>query len=265
MKVGAGTHALNCDVRGLDGAPWITFSHALGNDLGLWDEQVSLLENRFRILRYDHRGHGGSDTPPGPYTFDDLMADALALLDHFGIERTHWVGLSIGGMLGYGLAQNHGARLLSLTACDARPDAPPDYAAYFQYRIDTVRDQGMEGVVEPTIARWFTPETRKRNPPSLDAIRASLRATDPVGHEGCCEALKLLSFGSGLDRIRVPTLIIGGAEDKGAPPDVLAETASAIADCRHVVVAGAGHISNIENPGEFNEALEDFLVGNSSA
>ena len=259
MKVDIGNHALNCEVSGPEGAPWVTFSHALGNNLDLWNGQVSLLQDRFRILRYDQRGHGRSDAPPGPYSFADLMADAVALLDHFDIDRTHWVGLSIGGMLGYGLAQEHGNRLLSLTACDARPDAPPDYADYFQYRIDTVRAGGMEGIVEPTIERWFTPATRRQNPPSLDGIRAALRATSPAGHEGCCEALKRLAFGSGLARIGVPTLIIGGAEDKGAPPEILAEAARAIPDCRHVVVPRAGHISNIENPASFNEALEEFL------
>lgn len=261
MKIQSPSHTINCEVSGPEGAPWVTFSHALGNNLGLWDAQAALLGDRFRILRYDHRGHGGSEAPPGPYGFADLAADALALLDHFGIERTHWVGLSIGGMLGYGLAQRHGGRLLSLTACDARPDAPPDYAAYFQHRIDTVRDGGMEAIVEPTIERWFTPGTRRRNPPELDGIREALRTTDPAGHEGCCEALKRLAFGARLGEIGVPTLLIGGAEDKGAPPEVLAQAAAAIPDCRHVVVPAAGHISNVENPADFNRALEGFLLG----
>ncbi len=259
MKVSVGDFEINCKVEGVEGAPWITFSHALGNNLTLWDDQVALLKDRFHILRYDHRGHGGSDAPPGPYSFDDLMVDAIALLDHFGIEQTHWVGLSIGGMLGYGMAQNHGDRLLSLTACDSRPDAPPDYAAYFQYRIDTAREKGMEGVVEPTVTRWFTPATVAANPPSLDKVRDMLRSTNPVGHEGCCEALKRLAFGPGLNTITVPTLIIGGDEDKGAPPAVLAEAAAAIPDCRHVVIEKAGHIANIENPAAVNAAILAFM------
>ena len=259
MKVSVGKFELNCEIEGSEGAPWITFSHALGNNLSLWDDQVALLKDRFRILRYDNRGHGKSDAPPGPYSFDDLMVDALALLDHFDINQTHWVGLSIGGMLGYGMAQNHGERLLSLTACDSRPDAPPDYTAYFQYRIDTARAEGMEGVVEPTITRWFTPETCAANPPSLDRVRAMLRSTSPIGHEGCCEALKRLAFGTHLSNIAVPTLIIGGAQDKGAPPDILAQAAAQIPNCRHVVIEAAGHISNIENPDAVNAALSGFL------
>ena len=259
MKVSVGSFNLNCVVEGQEGAPWITFSHALGNNHTLWDDQVELLKQRFRILRYDQRGHGLSDAPPSPYSFEDLMLDAIRLLDFFNIEKTHWVGLSIGGMLGYGMAQHHADRLLSLTACDSRPDAPPDYAAYFQYRIDTAREKGMEGIVEPTITRWFTPETCAKNPPQLDKIRNMLRTTNPVGHEGCCEALKKLAFGAGLSNISIPTLIIGGAQDKGAPPDVLAEAASAIPDSKHVVVDDAGHIANIENPHAVNTALSKFL------
>ncbi len=258
MKVRIGNFEINYEVCGPEKAPWVTFSHALGNNLSLWDEQVALLCDRFRILRYDHRGHGASDAPPGPYSFDDLERDVIQLLDHLGIERTHWVGLSIGGMLGYGLAQHNGERLLSLVACDSRPDAPPDYAAYFQYRIDTVRAGGMEAVVEPTIERWFTPKTRQSNPPVLDKVRAMLRSTSAEGHEGCCEALKRLSFGSGLSRIAIPVLVLGGAEDKGAPPDVLAEAAAAIPDSRHVIIEAAGHISNLENPKAVNRALEAF-------
>jgi len=260
MKVSVGDFEINCEVEGVEGAPWITFSHALANNLHLWDDQVALLKDRFRILRYDHRGHGGSDAPPGPYSFDDLMVDAIALLDHFGIKKTHWVGLSIGGMLGYGLAQNHGDRLLSLTACDSRPDAPPDYAAYFQYRIDTAREKGMAGLAQPTVERWFTPETVAANPPSLERVREWVRSTNPVGHEGCCKALKRLAFGSRLGDIEVPTLLIGGEKDKGAPPEILAEAADAIPNCRHDVIARAGHISNIENPEDFNIALTTFLT-----
>lgn len=123
----------------------------------------------------------------------------------------------------------------------------------------------MEGVVEPTIERWFTPETCSINPPTLDKVRNMLRTTNPVGHEGCCEALKRLAFGSRLGEIKVPTLIIGGAEDKGAPPAVLAEAAAAIPGARHVVIEGAGHISNIENMEAFNEALLGFLTEQSVA
>ncbi len=240
-------------------APWVTFSHSLAANSGLWEEQVELLKDRFQLLCYDQRGHGNSSGPPGPYTFDMLIDDAIGIWNYLGIEQSHWVGLSIGGMIGYGLAIKYPNRLLSLTACDSRPDAPPDYQDYFQYRIDTAREKGMEGLVEPTIERWYTDKTRHANPPLLNRVRDMIRSTDPVGHEGCCEALKTLSFGSRLREIAVPTLIIGGAEDKGAPPDAMAETAGKIPGAEHVVIDGAGHISNTENPQQFNQALLSFL------
>ncbi|MGF1608428.1 MAG: alpha/beta fold hydrolase [Kiloniellales bacterium] len=264
MKVKVDGIDFNCLVEGPEGAPWITLSHALANNLTLWDEVAARLEDRFRVLRYDQRGHGQTPAVPGPYGFDDLIGDVIGLWDALGVERSHWAGLSIGGMIGYGLAIRHPERLLSLTACDSRPDAPPDYAAYFQYRIDTARAKGMAGLVEPTIERWFTPETRAKNPPVLDRVRAMIASTDPLGHEGCCEALKTLAFGPQLHQIRVPTLILGGERDKGAPPEALAEAAARIPGARHVVIPAAGHISVLENSEDSIAAMESFLAAQTA-
>lgn len=251
---------MNFEVRERKGAPWLTLSHALANDLTLWDDVVAALGDRYSILRYDQRGHGASEaTPAGPYTFPMLVGDAISLLDHVGIDKTNWIGLSIGGMIGYGLAIDHGDRLNSLIACDSRSDAPPDYAAYFQSRIDKAREYGMEGVVESTIERWFTPASVAANPPALDKVRKMIRSTSPAGHEGCCEALKTLSFGSRCPEIRVPTLILGGAEDKGAPPEKLAEVAAKIPGARQVVIPAAGHITALENPDAFMAEVAKFL------
>jgi len=253
--------SINYEVSGSAGKPWITFAHALCNNLTLWDDQVALLVDDFHILRYDIRGLGQSSAPEGPYSFPMIIADALALMDYVGIDKTHWCGLSIGGMMGYGMAQQHGDRLLSLTACDSRPDAPPDYQAYFQHRIDVAAEEGMEGLVDSTISRWFTPESVAANIPVLDKVRAMIRGTDPTGHAGCCEALKTLAFGAKLGTITVPTLLIGGANDKGAPPEALADAAKAIPGAKHVMIPAAGHISNLENPTDFNAALKAFLDG----
>ncbi len=259
MEVDLNGITLNYEISGTEGKPWITFSHALCNNLSLWDEQAEILGEEFRILRYDHRGLGKSSAPKGPYTFPMIIGDALALLDHLCIDKTHWCGLSIGGMMGYGLAQDHGDRLLSLVACDSRPDAPPDYQSYFQHRIDVAESEGMEGLVESTIERWFTKASVEANISVLDKVRSMIRKTDQTGHAGCCEALKTLSFGARLGEITVPTLIIGGAEDKGAPPEALAAAASQIPNSKHVIVPAAGHISNLENPSDFNRELKTFI------
>ena len=259
MKANVNGISINYEVSGTQGKPWITFAHALCNNLTLWDDQAELLKGEFRILRYDHRGLGQSSAPEGPYTFPMIIKDALTLLDHVGIEQTHWCGLSIGGMMGYGLAQDHSNRLLSLIACDSRPDAPTDYQAYFQHRIDVAAEEGMEGLVESTIIRWFTPESVAANIPILDKVRGMIRSTNQTGHAGCCEALKTLAFGSRLNEISISTMIIGGAKDKGAPPEALAEAANAIQGAKHVVIPDAGHISNLENPADFNAALKAFL------
>lgn len=252
--------AFNAQIDGKEGAPWIVFSHALANNLSLWDDLVDELKDDYRILRYDQRGHGKTQAVPGPYTFPMLVKDSIGLMDGAGIDKAHWIGLSIGGMIGYGLAIEHGDRLRSLVACDSRPDAPPDYAAYFQGRIDKAKAAGMAGLVDSTVERWFTPESVSSGLPVIQKVKGMIGSTDPVGHEGCCEALKTLSYGPRLHEIRVPTLIIGGAKDKGAPPDKLAEAAAKIPGAEHVVVPDAGHISALENPPAFTAAVKSFLV-----
>ena len=154
---------------------------------------------------------------------------------------------------------HHPERLKTIIACDSRPSAPRDYAAYFQSRIDKAREKGMEGVVESTIERWFTPETRAQNLPVLDRVREMIRTTNPVGHEGCCEALKSLAYEPHLHRITVPALLLGGEKDKGAPPEALARAAAKIPEAEHVVIPAAGHISALENPSAVLATIEDWL------
>ena len=249
----------NYSIQGKQGQPWITFSHALANNLTLWDDIADELSDNYMILRFDHPGHGGSQAVPGPYSFDMLIKNAMGLWDALNIQKSHWVGLSIGGMMGYGLAANYPDRLISLIACDSRPDAPPEYAEYFQYRIDTARKNGMEGLVKSSIERWFTQESVANNIPCLDKVREMILTTDPMGHEGCCEALKKLSFGQILNQIKIPTLVLGGALDKGAPSDILAETVAQIPGAKHAIIPDAGHITVLENPNSFHQNVIEFL------
>jgi 3-oxoadipate enol-lactonase len=259
MKLEANGVQLNVEIEGQEGAPWITLSHSLACNLSMWDEQVGILRERFRVLRYDLRGHGGSSAPNGPYTFAMLESDVVALWNTLKIEKSHWLGLSIGAMIGYGLAIEHGDRLLSLMACDGRSDAPPDYQAFFQQRIEVARTGGMAALAGPTIERWFKPENLAANPPEIAKLRRMIESTDVVGHEGCCEALKGLAFGSRLGTIRVPTLIVGGDSDLSAAPEMLARVAKNIPGARHAVIPNAGHISNMENATAFNQVMRTFF------
>ncbi len=260
MKTEINGFSMHYEVGGLDSGPWLTLSHALSTDMTLWDELASDLGRDFRILRYDQRGHGRSEAVPGPYSFPDLIGDVLALWDAVGVDRSHWLGLSIGGMIGYGLAIHHPERILSLVACDSQADAPPDYAAYFQSRIDKAAAGGMENLVQATLERWFTAETLRRRDPVIDRVAEMIRNTDEAGHRGCCEALKTLSYGSELHRIKTPALIVGGAQDKGAPPDALAKVAERIEGAAHAVIPRAGHISALENPTDFASEVRAFLM-----
>lgn len=263
MKIEANGISINYEIEGPEGAPWVTFSNSLASNLHMWDEQAAILKENYRVLRYDQRGHGKTDAPAGGYTFPMLMDDVMALWDALGVEKSHWVGLSLGGMTAYGLGIHNGDRLLSFIAADSRPTAPPDYANYFQSRIDMTNDGGMESLVRPTIERWFVSDFVEGWPPVLDKVADMIRSTDPTGHIGCCEALKTLAFGDRIHEIKTPAMVIGGEKDKGAPPDVLGEAAAAIPGGKHVVVPNAGHISNLENPSAFNDAMVAFINENS--
>lgn len=262
MQVTANGNSFECRLDGREGAPWIVFSNSLATDMSMWDGEVAKLEGDFRILRYDTRGHGGSAASEGPYDFDLLVADVVALMDHFEIGKAHYVGLSLGGMTGLGLAIAHPDRVASLAACDARAFAEPEWAAAWPGRIEVVRKGGMEALVEPTIARWFTPDFQAdpANAAALDRVRAMIRATSDTGYIGCASALAGLDFRAGLGKIDAPALFMTGASDGSTPPDASREMQAAVPGSACVIVDPASHISNIENPEQFDRALLDHLA-----
>ncbi len=260
MQIHVNGVLINYELEGSDDAPCVTFSHSLACDLTMWEDQAAFLRERYRVLRYDVRGHGGSEGTEGAYNFDMLIDDAVGLWDSLGIKKSHWIGLSLGAMIGYGLALKHPDRLVTMIACDGRADAPPTYADYFGERIRITREQGMKGLVESTVTRWFTDKSIAEKLPVIDKMRNMILHTNPLGHIGCCEAIRILAYGARLGGIKVPTLVVGGAEDVGAPPEVLREIHKAIPGSEQAVIPEAGHISNVENPSVFNTAIGEFLA-----
>jgi 3-oxoadipate enol-lactonase len=243
---------------GPEGAPVVVLSNSLGMALGMWDAQVPALSERFRVLRYDQRGHGGTPASPGPYAIADLGRDALALLDELGLERVAWCGCSLGGMTGLWLAINAPERIDRLALCCTTAHLPPRET--WIERAATARDQGMEPLVDAALARWFTPSLFERRPEAISAARLMLLAVDPEGYAGCCEAIADHDLRDSLGRIEAPTLIIAGADDPATPPDHARLMEAGIDGARLVVLDDARHLANIERPDEVNRELLEHLT-----
>lgn len=240
-------------------APAIVLSHSLGANLAMWDPQMQMLTRHRRVIRYDTRGHGASDTPPGPWSFDDLVADALVVMDAHGVARADFLGLSLGGMTGLGLGLAHPDRLERLIVADARADAPEPFRANWDTRIAKIRAGGLEAIADATLESWFTAEWRRDNPGTVAEIRAMIRATDPEGYLHTCATLKTLDYLRALGDLRVPALFLCGEHDAGAPADAMRAMAAAAPDGRFELVPRAAHVANINNPADFNAAVAAFL------
>ncbi len=260
MKVTANGVGLNCEVSGREGAPWLTFSNSLATNLHMWDDQAAALADDFRILRYDKRGHGGSDVPDGAYDFSMLVGDVVGLWDALGIERSHFVGLSIGGMTAMGLALDHAGRLNSMVISNAIAEAPAPFVAAWDERIAIVEEQGMEALARPTVERWSSDHFLDSGTPILDDLRAMVAATPSGGFIGCARALQGLDFETRLGEIRTRTLFIAGKEDGATPAATMSRIARLVEGADYVELSPAGHLSNIEQPEGYTAALRDFLL-----
>jgi 3-oxoadipate enol-lactonase len=259
MKISANDIQINYELTGREGAPVVMLSHSLASSMVMWNPQLEPLESQFQVLRYDMRGHGDSDAPEGAYTLELLARDAVALLDALGIARAHFVGLSIGGMIGQGLGLNHGHRLITLTLCDTSAIMPDEAQPILRERIDAAREQGMADQVDGTLERWFTPEYLAENPPEVEMIRQQIAATPLAGYIGCSEALSGLNYLDRLSEIKLATLIMVGEEDPGTPVAASEAIHERIAGSKLVILPSARHLSNIEQAEAFNKSLLDFL------
>jgi 3-oxoadipate enol-lactonase len=250
---------VNYILEGPASGPVITMSNSLASNLSMWDPQMPVLTSRYRVLRYDTRGHGGTEATAGPYALDDLAEDVRSLLQALGITRTHFIGLSMGGMIGQILALKYPQTLQSLVLCDTMSRVLAEAKPMWDDRIHTAETQGMEPLVEPTLARWFTAPFRQQGSPVLDQVRAMIRTTPPRGYAGCCHAIAALNLTDHLKTISLPTLIIVGADDPATPVAASRVIHEQIKGSELVILKSAAHLSNLEQPEAFNQALTAFL------
>ena len=258
MKVKANGISINYQVDGRDGAPWLILSNSLATNLSAWDEQAREFGRSLRVLRYDQRGHGATDAPAGRYSFDTLIADAIALMDALAIKKAHFAGLSMGGATALGLAEGHPERLDKAIVCDSPCQSTPVSAQQWEERIAVAQKQGMEALVEPTLARWFPSEVMKANPPHLDKVRQMIRTTPVNGFIGCAAALADHNYAAAVATVTQPVLFMVGEKDAAAPP--MRKLNEALPGSRYVELPGAGHISNLDQPEAFTRAIKDFLA-----
>jgi 3-oxoadipate enol-lactonase len=244
-------------MEGPEDASVLVLSNSLGTSLNMWREQAPALRERFRLLRYNHRGHGGSPVPPGPYTIEDLGRDVIALLDRLGVERFSFCGLSLGGMVGMWLASEAPERIDRLVLCCTSARFDPEA---YESRARTVRQHGVTKVAEAVLERWFTPAFRESHPEVAEWAMDMLHDTPPEGYAGCCEAIAAAELPGRLGVIRAPTLVIAGADDPAAPPDRLEFIRDSVPEAHLIVLSPAAHLANVEQPRAATRAILDHLV-----
>ena len=245
----------------LDGpadAPVVLLVHGLLTDHRVWDAVAARLSTRYRVLRYDLRGHGGSGIAPGPCTMESLGQDTVSLMDALGIGRVHLVGTSLGGMLAQQIAARHGERLISLTLANTAAAQPA--ATAWQARIDLVRREGVAAVADSTLQRWFTAAFAARASAEVARMRAIMCETSTAGYVGCAEAIRDLAQLDLLSQIRVLTLVVAGSHDEATPPAQSLQLCEGIAGAR-LVSLEAAHQCAFEQPDAFCEAWLDFTAG----
>jgi 3-oxoadipate enol-lactonase len=246
-------HALDGD----QAAPALVFSNSLGTDFRIWDQVAARLGDRFRLIRYDSRGHGLSACPPEPYAIEDNVADLAALLDHLGVSSAVVVGLSVGGMIAQGLSAARPELVKGLVLCDtAHRIGPPEM---WNDRIAAIRQGGIEALAEPILERWFSGNFRRERPAELAGWRAMLTRTPVEGYLGTCAAIRDGDLSAAARAISVPCLCVVGSEDGATPPDLVRSLASLIPGARFELVQGVGHLPCIEVPDLLADRISDFL------
>jgi 3-oxoadipate enol-lactonase len=261
VRVLANDLHVNCQLSGPERAPLLVLSHSLASSGIMWEQQMPALVAGYRVLRYDTRGHGGSDAPAGPYSLDELGDDVVAMLDVLDIERVHWVGLSMGGMIGQNLALRYPERLSALVLCDTTSRIPEQARLIWDERIAVAEKSGMKPLCGETMERWFTPPFLDKDGPELRSIRGQFLETPTSGYVGCCQAIRELDYTGRLSAISLPVHLIVGADDPSTPPDASRTIQQQISGASLTVIDNGSHLCNVEQPAAFNDALLGFLDG----
>ncbi len=247
------------EIHGAEGRPWLAFSHSLACSTRMWDGQIAAFKDRYRVLVYDTRGHGQTAAPRGQYTLEGLADDLHALLKHLKIEKPHFVGLSMGGMIGQTFALKYPGVLASLTLADTTSRYPAAAAAMWQDRIRIAEANGMEALVQTTLERWFTPGFREKSKEEVSRVAAQILKTPVPGYVGCCHAIPKIDVTARLQELKLPALVICGEQDPATPPAMARDIAQALPGAKLELIPQAAHLANIEQPEAFNRALAGFL------
>ena len=238
----------------------VVLAHAIGCDARMWERLVPVLRDRFRVLAFDARGHGGSAVTPRPYTLAGLAADFVRALDARGIERAHWVGLSMGGMIGQAFALHHPARLMRLVLANTTSGYGPDGPKMWEARAKAVTEGGMAAIKDLVMQRYFSEEFRAAHPEVVEKTGKRFLEVPVEGYAGCCDAIRDLDFTDRLGQINARTLVIAGEKDAGTPVAMSEAIAARIPGARLAVIPGAAHLSAVEKPDEFNALVRQFLA-----
>jgi 3-oxoadipate enol-lactonase len=258
-SIAANGTTLYARIDGEEGRPAIVLLNSLATDIAMWAPQIDAFAARYRVLRFDARGHGRSSAPNPPYSLDMLVDDLFAVMAHHRVHRPHVVGISLGGVVAAAAALRDPASLASIAICDSRVEVPPEFLGAIDDRNRLVRDQGIEAVVEPFVERWFTPATLADAPATIADVRRMIRATTPAGFIGCAEALKAARILDRLGAIGVPSLFLVGDHDAAVPTAVMRDQQRRVPGARYAEIPAAGHLSNLERPAAFNAAILDFI------
>ena len=259
MKVSANGISFNVDVSGPEAGTPVILHHPLATNLTCWDELTAALNPRYRVIRFDARGHGKTDAPKGPYRFETLADDVVQLMDKLGVTKAHFLGLSMGGMIGQYLGLLHASRFHSLCLVSTSSHTPPAGKALWDERIKNSSTLGMDSVVDGAMARWVAPDALTGRPALVERLKTMIRTTPADGYVGWCEAIRHLDVTARLKAITLPTSVIVGALDPATPPAAAEVIHQEIKGSELVVMPGVSHMLHNEEPAAFAKHVNEFL------